>query len=74
VTEKLPYDWTRDLAPVSIATRFAPVMVVSPTLPVKTLKEFIALLKANPGKYSFGSSRRKPASTSCTFLIVAPLR
>jgi tripartite-type tricarboxylate transporter receptor subunit TctC len=56
VTEKLPYDWMRDLAPVSIVTRFAPVMVVSPTLPVTTLKEFIALLKANPGKYSFGSS------------------
>ncbi len=45
-----------DLAPVSIATRFAPVMIVSPTLPVKDLKEFIALLKANPGKYSYASS------------------
>ena len=31
-------------------------MVVSPTLPVKNLQEFIALLKANPGKYSFASS------------------
>ena len=56
VTENLPYDWMRDLAPVSIVTRFAPVMIVSPTLPVKDLKEFIALLKANPGKYSFASS------------------
>jgi tripartite-type tricarboxylate transporter receptor subunit TctC len=56
VTPKLPYDWLKDLAPVSITTRFAPVMVVSPTLPVKDLKEFIALLKANPGKYSFASS------------------
>ncbi len=56
VTENLPYDWQRDLAPVSIMTRFAPVMIVSPTLPVKDLKEFIALLKANPGKYSFASS------------------
>jgi len=55
-TEKLPYDWLRDLAPVSIVTRFAPVMIVSPTLPVKDLREFIALLKANPGKYSFASS------------------
>src|ERR1700676_1222981 len=53
VTYKLPYDWMRDLAPVSIVTRFAPVMIVSPTLPVKDLREFIALLKANPGKYSF---------------------
>lgn len=56
VTAKLPYDWLKDLAPVSITTRFAPVMVVSPTLPVKDLKEFIALLKANPGKYSYASS------------------
>jgi len=56
VTDKLPYDWMRDLAPVSIVTRFAPVMIVSPTLPVKDLREFIALLKANPGKYSFASS------------------
>lgn len=56
VTEKLPYDWMRDLAPVSLVTRFAPVMIVSPTLPIKDLREFIALLKANPGRYSFGSS------------------
>jgi tripartite-type tricarboxylate transporter receptor subunit TctC len=56
VTDKLPYDWMRDLAPISIVTRFAPVMIVSPTLPVKDLREFIALLKANPGKYSFASS------------------
>lgn len=56
VTEKLPYEWMRDLAPVSIVTRFAPVMIVSPTLPVKDLGEFIVLLKANPGKYSFASS------------------
>jgi tripartite-type tricarboxylate transporter receptor subunit TctC len=56
VTENLPYDWMRDLAPVSIVTRFAPVMIVSTALPVKDLQEFIALLKANPGKYSFASS------------------
>ena len=56
VTADLPYDWLRDLAPVSLVTRFAPVMVVSPTLPVKDMKDFIALLKANPGKYSYGSS------------------
>jgi tripartite-type tricarboxylate transporter receptor subunit TctC len=56
VTPKLPYDWLRDLAPISIVTRFAPVMVISPTLPIKDLKSFIALLKANPGKYSYASS------------------
>jgi tripartite-type tricarboxylate transporter receptor subunit TctC len=56
VTPKLPYDWMRDLAPISIATRFAPVMVISPTLPTRDLKGFIALLKANPGKFSYASS------------------
>ena len=56
VTEKLPYVWLNDLAPVSIVTRFAPVMILSPTLAVKDLREFIALLKNNPGKYSFASS------------------
>jgi tripartite-type tricarboxylate transporter receptor subunit TctC len=56
VTKDLPYDWLRDLAPVSLITRFAPVMVISPTLPAKNMHEFIALLKANPGKYSYGSS------------------
>jgi tripartite-type tricarboxylate transporter receptor subunit TctC len=61
VTENLPYDWMRDLAPVSLVTRFAPVMIVTPTLPVNNLKEFIALLKANPGKYSFASSGKGTA-------------
>jgi tripartite-type tricarboxylate transporter receptor subunit TctC len=56
VTPKLPYDWMRDLTSISIVTRFAPVMVISPTLPVKDLKGFIALLKANPGKFSYASS------------------
>lgn len=52
----LPYDWLRDLAPVSLVTRFAPVLVINPSLPANDLKEFIALAKANPGKYSYGSS------------------
>jgi tripartite-type tricarboxylate transporter receptor subunit TctC len=56
VTKDLSYDWLRDLAPVSLIARFAPVMIVSPSLPVQTMVDFIALLKANPGKYSYGSS------------------
>jgi tripartite-type tricarboxylate transporter receptor subunit TctC len=56
VTPDLFYDWLRDLAPVSLITRFAPVMIVTPSLPAKDMKDFIALLKANPGKYSYGSS------------------
>src|SRR5581483_6668527 len=53
VTPDLSYDWLRDLAPVSLVTRFAPVLIVTPSLPVKDMKDFIALLKANPGKYSY---------------------
>jgi tripartite-type tricarboxylate transporter receptor subunit TctC len=56
ITEKLTYNWLNDLVPIAIITRFAPVMVISPTLAAKDMKEFVALLKANPGKYSFASS------------------
>ncbi|MFL6796247.1 MAG: Bug family tripartite tricarboxylate transporter substrate binding protein [Xanthobacteraceae bacterium] len=56
VTKDLPYDWLRDLAPVSLVTRFAPVLIINPSLPAKDLKEFVALAKANPGKFSYGSS------------------
>lgn len=56
VTKDLPYDWQRDLTPVSLITRFAPVMVASPKLPAKTMGEFIALLRSHPGQYSYGSS------------------
>jgi tripartite-type tricarboxylate transporter receptor subunit TctC len=56
VGKDLPYDWLRDLAPVSLVTRFAPVLIINPTLPAGDLKEFIALAKANPGKFSYGSS------------------
>jgi tripartite-type tricarboxylate transporter receptor subunit TctC len=56
VGKDLPYNWLKDLAPVSLVTRFAPVLIINPSLPAKDLKEFIALAKANPGKYSYGSS------------------
>ena len=56
VGKDLPYDWLRDLAPVSLVTRFAPVLIINPSLPAHDLKEFIALAKANPGKFSYGSS------------------
>ena len=56
VGKDLPYDWLKDLAPVSLVTRFAPVLIINPSLPAGDLKQFIALAKANPGKFSYGSS------------------
>ncbi len=56
VAKDLPFDYLRDLVPVALVTRFAAVMVINPTVPAKDLKEFIVLAKANPGKFSYGSS------------------
>lgn len=53
---KIPYNVERDFAPVVYVARTSSVLVVPHHLPVKNLSEFIALLKANPGKYNYGSS------------------
>lgn len=53
---KLPYDAQKDLIPVAKLTEFNSVYIVANSLPVKTLPEFIAYAKANPGKVTFASS------------------
>ena len=82
VGKDLPYDWLRDFAPVSLVTRFAPVLIVNPSLPVSDLRQFIAL--ARPVRASSATARPVrdraftlpascskplPASISCTFPI-----
>ena len=52
---KLPYDPVKDYTPVTALGRGGQIMVVNPQLPVKTVGEFIALAKKQPGKLSFGS-------------------
>ena len=52
----LGFNFIRDIAPVSSVTRGAFVLVISPTFPAKTIPEFIAYAKANPGKISWGSA------------------
>ena len=52
---KVPYDPLKDFAPVSQICLSYLVLVVKPDFPARDLKEFVALVKANPGKYSFGS-------------------
>ena len=53
--KKIPYDHIRDFAPVSLIGTTANVLVVHPSLPVKSVGQFIAYAKANPGKISYAS-------------------
>nr|WP_246669460.1 MULTISPECIES: tripartite tricarboxylate transporter substrate binding protein [unclassified Bradyrhizobium] len=53
--EKLQFDFIRDIAPVAGLIRGALVMVVHPSVPAKTLPEFIDYAKAHPGKLFYGS-------------------
>lgn len=52
---KLKYDPVKDFAPVTNVATTPSVFAVNPKVPAKDMKEFIALAKANPGKYSFAS-------------------
>ncbi len=53
---KMPYDHQRDFAPISLIGKTPNVLVVHPSMPARTVKEFIAYAKANPGKLSYGTS------------------
>ncbi len=54
--KSLPFDVARDFAPISQITQFPNVLVITPSLNVNTLKAFVALARANPGKYNYGSA------------------
>ena len=56
VLKSLPFDPVADITPIAVIGSTPMVLVVNPKLPVKNLAEFVALLKANPGKYNFASS------------------
>ena len=49
---KIPYNPTKDFAPVTLAALSPNVLVVNPSIPATTVKELIAFLRSNPGKYS----------------------
>ena len=52
---KMAFDPTKDLVPVAAAARVLVFLEVKPSLPVNNVKEFLAYMKANPGKLTFGS-------------------
>jgi len=57
ITKNLPYDAVKDVAPITmIATSVGFLMVVNPGIPARTVQQFIAVAKAQPGKLSFGSA------------------
>ena len=56
VTPNLPFDPIKDFAAVTPAASSGIILVANPSLPVKSIKELIALARKNPGKLTFGSS------------------
>ncbi|OWV81529.1 ABC transporter substrate-binding protein [Rhizobium sp. R634] len=56
ILKSTPYDPEKDFAPVSLLVVVPNVLVVNPELPAKTVQELVALLKAEPDKYSYASS------------------
>ena len=54
--EKMPYDPVEDFAPVSTVITFPSILVVHPSLPVKSVKELIAFMRARPGKLNFATT------------------
>jgi tripartite-type tricarboxylate transporter receptor subunit TctC len=53
--DKLPYDPLRDFEPISMIARYPQVLVVSPSLPVNSVRELVAYAKAHPGELNYGS-------------------
>ncbi len=66
---KLPYDAERDLAPVVLVGKSPLLFLVNAEVPAKTFAEFIALAKANPGKFNYAT----PGATSQAHLLVSLL-
>jgi tripartite-type tricarboxylate transporter receptor subunit TctC len=54
--EKMPYNTVEDFAPVSMVISFPSTLVVHPSIPVKTLQQFVSFMKARPGKLNFATT------------------
>ncbi len=53
---RLPYDFQKDFAPITVVAIVPNVLVVNPSIPANSVKELIAYAKANPGKLTYGSA------------------
>ena len=56
VYKKLPYDFQKDLAPITTIALVPNVLVVTSSTPAKNVAELVALLKARPGQFNYGSN------------------
>lgn len=72
--KKLPYDPVHDFAPVTTLARGGQVMLVHPQVPAKTVKEFIALAKKQPGKLTFGGGSSSSRVASELFQQMAGIK
>lgn len=68
---KLPYDPTRDLAPISRVGASQLLLIVHPSLPAKSVKELIAIAKAKPGSINFASAGTGSTAHLCAELFKA---
>ncbi len=80
---KMPFDTLKDLTPIGMVASSQHVLVVNPKVPVKDLKELLALLKKNPGKMTYASAGNGSTmhiapelfkATSNTFITHIPYR
>ncbi len=74
--KKVPYDALKDLAPISQAVALSNVLVVHPSLPAKSVKEFVALVKPRPGQINFASAGvgTSPHLSMELFLVMTGLK
>ncbi|MFZ9194606.1 MAG: Bug family tripartite tricarboxylate transporter substrate binding protein [Burkholderiales bacterium] len=74
--KKVPYDALKDFAPISQAVSLSNVLTVHPSLPVRNLKEFIALVKPRPGQVNFASAGvgTSPHLSMELFLVMTGLK
>jgi len=70
LTPRIPYDPLRDFAPITLVTSMPYVLVVHPSLPVKSVHELIALARAKPGQLNFAS----PGTGTTTHLATELLK